>query len=558
MCGIFAQLGKSSHSYEAIEAANNKGAHRGPEYSSMSYCNGQENVILGFHRLAINGLNVTSNQPLHLDGIYLICNGEIYNYKELYEKNNFKATTESDCEIILHLYQEFGFDGLLQMIDGVFAFVLIDTNRNLAFVARDPYGVRPLFIMTSNDRGSGMLGSKKVVIGSEMKQLVPLFETGETIQQFDPGTYSCFTINPGFIHTIKVESKRFSNFPFMRRMEIPYPSEYTIYKYIGQISQRLKEAVKKRVQTTERPIACLLSGGLDSSLITALVSEHFTDKSKLETYSIGLEGSEDIKYAEKVAKYLGTNHTSIIMTEQEFLDAIPEVIYAIESYDTTTVRASVGNFLVAKYIKEHSDAKVIFNGDGSDELSGGYLYFHESPSSSHFDIECKRLLSNIHYFDVLRSDRCISYHGLEARTPFLDRSLVEHYLTIPQELRNHKVNKVCEKFIFRNCFAHQEILPEEVLWRTKEAFSDGVSSHKKSWYETIQANIPGIENLKEWDTSNLVNPPQTMEQKYYRFIFEKHFNGHGNVIPFFWMPRFIYATDSSARSLKIYDTLVKK
>ena len=204
----------------------------------------------------------------------------------------------------------------------------------------------------------------------------------------------------------------------MTRMEIPYPSEYTIYKYIGQISQRLKNAVSKRVTTTDRPIACLLSGGLDSSLITALVAEHFEDKSKLETYSIGLEGSEDLKYAQMVADHLGTKHTSIIVKEQDFLDAIPEVIYAIESYDTTTVRASVGNFLVAKYIKEHSEAKVIFNGDGSDEFSGGYLYFHACPNPRDFDLECKRLLRNIHYFDVLRSDRCISYHGLEARTRF--------------------------------------------------------------------------------------------------------------------------------------------
>jgi len=542
MCGIFAIIGKSPVSDETLETLSNKSAHRGPEFSTLSRLD--SNVALGFHRLAINGLNSESHQPIVRGDVQVICNGEIYNYKEIYEELNISPNTDSDCEVLLHLYEKYGVDGMCQTIDGVYAFVLVDMEKGVTFVGRDTYGVRPLFIA----EGEGF-----TALASEMKQLTDADFRVKDIKQFTPGTFAKLCNGSGSI----VEEKRYANFPFMTRMQIPYPSEYIIYKYIGQIAVRLQEAVKKRVTTSDRPIACLLSGGLDSSLITALVAQHFEDRSKLETYSIGLKGSEDLKYAEMVAQYLGTNHTSIVVSEEDFLAAIPEVIYAIESYDTTTVRASVGNFLVAKYIKEHSEAKVIFNGDGSDEMSGGYLYFHEAPAPRDFDLECKRLLSNIHYFDVLRSDRCISYHGLEARTPFLDRSLVEHYLTIPRELRDHKNCKSCEKYILRHCFNSQELLPSEVMWRTKEAFSDGVSSDKKSWYETIQDNIPDFDDGSiDWE--NLHNPPKTPEQKYYRSIFERHYGGQGHVIPYFWMPRFTDATDSSARTLNIYNSLVKK
>jgi asparagine synthase (glutamine-hydrolysing) len=543
MCGIFALLGKTSHDIKKIDDASLLGRNRGPEYSTLTVL--EKNVFLGFHRLAINGLNSHSNQPLKRNDLYLICNGEIYNYVRLYDEMGIVPETDSDCEVILHVYERFGIEGVLQMIDGVFAFILVDLKNEKIYTARDAYGVRPMFIM-ENKQGV-------VAFASEMKQLIPLSSENSEIRQYKPGSYSMFHYNnEQWIFSLKEE--RFANFPFMRRKEIPYPSEYTIYKYMSQINCRLKNAVSKRVHSTNRPIACLLSGGLDSSLITALVAEHFkNDPSKLETYSIGLPESEDLKYAEIVAKHLGTNHTSIVVTEQDFFDAIPEVIYAIESYDTTTVRASVGNFLVAKYIKEHSEAKVIFNGDGSDEMTGGYLYFHKCPSSREFDLECKRLLRNIHYFDVLRSDRCISYHGLEARTPFLDRSLVEHYLTIPQDLRNHVQCKECEKYILRHSFRFQDLLPTEVLHRTKEAFSDGVSGHNKSWYETIQEHIPETDNI-----SFEHNSPQTAEQKYYRTIFEKHFPGRGNVIPYFWMPKYTNAKDSSARTLDFYDSLVKK
>ena len=323
------------------------------------------------------------------------------------------------------------------------------------------------------------------------------------------------------------------------------------------IKNSLMAAVKKRFLTTDRPIACLLSGGLDSSLITALVHKLTIaeDKTKrLETYSIGLNGSEDLKYARKVADFLGTNHTEIICTEEEFLEAIPDVIYNIESYDTTTVRASVGNFLVAKYISEHSEAKVIFNGDGSDEVCGGYLYFHLAPDAIAFDQECQRLLKDIHLFDVLRSDRSISSNGLEARTPFLDKSFVHAYLSIPPNLRFVKGR--CEKFLLRKAFESMNMLPTEVLWRTKEAFSDGVSSQKKSWYEIIQSKMNTQPSVYLSGNALIFNPPKTKEQEYYRYLFERHYKTYSNVIPYFWMPKFTNATDSSARTLNIYENLI--
>ena len=257
------------------------------------------------------------------------------------------------------------------------------------------------------------------------------------------------------------------------------------------------------------------------------------------------EFSEDLKYARIVANYLQTKHTEIICTEKDFLDAIPEVIEAIESYDTTSVRASVGNYLIGKYIAKHSDAKVIFNGDGSDEICGGYLYFHEAPNCIDFDLECKRLLSDIHYFDVLRSDRSISSNGLEPRTPFLDPVFVKTYLSIPRYLRAQKDK--CEKYLLRTAFV--SFLPDEVLWRTKEAFSDGVSSQKKSWFEIIQNHMK-TQNIKDY--VYIHNKPTTLEQQYYRNIFNGLFPNCEKTIPYFWMPRFVEATDSSARTLNIY------
>lgn len=535
MCGIFAILNHSKVN-ETIEKSFKSGSGRGPEFSKLVTT--QNNVTLGFHRLAINGLNETSNQPLNVNGITLICNGEIYNYHQLYKLMNVEPTTQSDCEVIIHCYQKFGIKYTLDVLDGVFAFILIDNQREELYVARDVYGVRPLFCSFQDYSGSSNVeeSDNRFFFASELKMIHEL--TKQKIEQFRPATYSKYVFMDKWIQQEK---------------NVLYHVGHTSQSpswYYNEIREKLISAVRKRIDATERPIACLLSGGLDSSLITSIVSSFMDTQGKtLETYSIGLEGSEDLKYARLVADFLKTDHHEIIVSEMDFLQAIPEVIKTIESYDTTSVRASVGNYLVAKYIKENSDAKVIFNGDGSDEVTGGYMYFHKAPDSLSFDNECKRLLKDICYFDVLRSDRCISCHGLEARTPFLDKEFVRNYLSLPYKKRYHVGKKQCEKYLLREAFGNY--LPVEVLFRTKEAFSDGVSKQTRSWYQIIQEHIESLDldMTKQFD----FNPPQTKEQYYYRSVFEELYPGRSNVIPYFWMPRFVEnATDSSARTLDIY------
>ena len=525
MCGILSILryNNSCKQVEHIKTLFNRHSARGPEKSSFNYYENNK-IIMGFHRLAING-NKDAMQPLHLEDCILMCNGEIYNWQELSKYAGVKCM--SDCEIIIHLYKKYGIKQTLQMIDGVFAFILWDKNTNEVFAARDPFGVRPLFIW-KNDKSP-------IILASDMKTGQEILE-GVKPRQFPPG------------HFAKLNSECVYE-PFHSITSFKDNTIKTIDDTVLLIRNSLIQAVRKRVNNTDREIACLLSGGLDSSLICALVAKEYVAKygpsgsSKLHTWSIGMEGSEDLKFAKQVSEFIGTTHHEIKLDEAEFLDAIPQVIYDIESNDTTTVRASVGNWLISKYIKENSDAKVIFNGDGSDELTGGYLYFHYAHDPIAFDQECRRLLTDIHYFDVLRSDRCISSHGLEARTPFLDRGFVEKYLSIPMELRDHKYNNQCEKFLLRNAFSDMNILPKEVLWRTKEAFSDGVSKNTKSWFEIIQIYASLKVGIKDGKIA---------EQYYYDSIFNEKFALGKNVVPYRWMPKFVDAPDASARTLSIY------
>ena len=607
MCGIFTLLNNQDvFTQSFIEEQFMKGKMRGPEFSSLTQV--MIKAMFGFHRLAINGLNDYSNQPIVYDDIALICNGEIYNYKELYKMMSIVPTTDSDCEVILHLYRRYGIEQTLQMLDGVFSFVLVDYSLNNStsklYVARDPYGVRPLYVLKPDSTVENDMSNQIFAFASEMKVLSDFYHSlnekkpdaprrsmfsssknephiNYTIEHFKPGTYSVYQLESKSTSCWKLEKEQaYHSTGF--QTNIYSNNEFNMNHIIQNIQDALVSAVNKRCVTTERPIACLLSGGLDSSLITALVNDFHKSRGlpTIETYSIGLVGSDDLRYARIVAEYLGTKHTEIVLTEQDFLDAIPEVIKCIESYDTTTVRASIGNWLLGKYIAEHSAAKVIFNGDGSDELMGGYLYMHKAPDSIEFDNECRRLLKDIHGFDVLRSDKSISSHGLEPRTPFLDRHWVQTYLSIPFSVRNHTVEKRCEKFLIRNAFSFQHfhncnaesILPDFVLWRKKEAFSDGVSKTTRSLYEIIQEFTDkrfaeecgnysdnkehailnacySDEYMKNIDRHLL---PTTSEQYYYRRIFETHYSGLGKIVPYFWMPKYVNATDASARTLKVY------
>ena len=552
MCGIFSLLNISDTNVlfteEFIKCNFQLGKGRGPEHSVLQ--NVSVRAKFGFHRLAINGLNEMSNQPICIEDIVLICNGEIYNYKELYELMGIQSETDSDCEIIIHLYKKYGIYQTLKMLDGVFAFCLCDnrlTNSltSTVYVARDPYGVRPLYCLKP------LLYNKLIGFASELKMLSEFSDMDPTkayITQFTPGTYSKYVI----------QNKVLSNWsPILENIKYHEPvfslisSNNNKERITRGIQHYLIQAVQKRYITTERPIACLLSGGLDSSLITSLINEEHKKYSTqpLETYSIGLKGSEDLRCAKIVADYLETKHTEIIVSEDEMFSIIPHVIYAIESYDTTTIRASIGNYLLGKYISENSSAKVIFNGDGSDEICGGYLYMNLCPDAIEYDMETRRLLKNIYYFDVLRSDKCISSHGLEPRTPFLDRSFVDFYLSIPPKIRYDNP----EKYLLRTAFSIEnyhnskgmQLLPDSILWRRKEAFSDGVSGTGNSLYQILQQFIS--------TEMNMFPPSIEMEKKYYKELFLRYYPSSDGIIPYYWMPKYTKnTTDPSARTLSIY------
>jgi asparagine synthase (glutamine-hydrolysing) len=553
MCGIFAlfNYSKSNLSQEEIEHEFKKGYRRGPEFSKLELHEDLE-FVQGFHRLAINGLNEHSNQPLNIDDMSLICNGEIYNYVYLYQLMGVTPKTGSDCEVILHLYKKYGIEQTLRMLDGVFSFVLRD--KDYVYVARDPLGVRPLYYMSCE----GLLSVKTIGFGSELKMLCDIAnKTSQKVLQFPPGTFCGIHYSSHNSWNIQYMKKYYTHSFSYSYLE-PEHNVYYIEKCLDTIKNTLENAVRKRYLTTERPIACLLSGGLDSSLITALVCKMHKEAGRhprtIETYSIGLPDSEDVKYAKKVAQHLGTTHHEIIVSEQEMIDAIPEVIRAIESYDVTTVRASIGNYLVAKYISQNSDAKVIFNGDGSDELCGGYLYMHHCPDSIEFDKETIRLLNDIYLFDVLRSDKSISSNGLEPRTPFLDKEFVNYYLSIPIDLRNHNVKDEIEKYLIRcafskgdDAFREGNVLPYEILWRRKEAFSDGVSNHGRSLFQIIQDYIDANFMQDDKECSK-----RDKERLYYWTIFNKEYPNHGHLLPYYWMPKYIHSNDPSARTLASY------
>ena len=558
MCGIFSLFNNIKYSHEVIKMYFLEGKKRGPESSTLKHISTHE-IWLGFHRLAINGCNdINAEQPFNINNKWLICNGEIYNHKQLYKYLDVTPKSGSDCEVILHCYEKYGIEYTLKILDGVFAFILLDLDENKIFAARDLFGVRPLFLNTFqqiNDNNSCI----SYAFASEIKSIAEFDTFTNNIEQVKPGSLLTFNIDDD--HIVSLESTKRVNqiHNFCNFLE-----DKSYDDILKNVYYNLEQAVIKRVENTEREVACLLSGGLDSSLIAALVKRHY--KGDLHTWSIGMEGSEDLKYAQIVADHIGSIHHSIVVSEEEFLSYIPEVIKTIESYDTTTVRASVGNWLISKYIKENSDAKVIFNGDGSDEVMGGYLYFYMAPNALDFDKECIRLLEDIHYYDVLRSDRSISSHGLEARTPFLDRQFVSNYLSIPPKLRHHRLNNQCEKYIMRKAteLYGDKLLPNEVLWRTKEAFSDGVSKKTKSWYKIIQDHIEKTEynHLTDRVKTNILdnmnpyrfNRPKTLEQLYYREIFSKHYKSPScqKTIPYFWMPKFVEATDASARVLDVY------
>jgi len=543
MCGIWAYLGLTNPEHAVYVR---KLSARGPEYTAYSDIFGIP-VSLGFTRLAINGLTPAGNQPFVVDNTYIVCNGEIYNYKELATRWNIPlAEGTSDCAVIPHLAKRLGMTELCRTLDGVFAFVYVDVTADTITVARDPYGVRPLFQATFSENGQ-----TQRMWASEIKGF-PSHYTA--VEAFPPGTWRTYKIATGEL----LEAVKYHAVPHTKMAMLSYP----LYRSeSGEILRcSLMNAVKKRL-LSDRPIGALLSGGLDSSLVAAIAARYLKmEGKKLTTFSIGMPGSTDLAYAQKVADFIGSDHHSIVLSPEDFLSAIPTVIKDIESYDITTVRASVGNWLVGKYIREKTDIKVVLNGDGSDEIGGGYLYFYAAPSDEEFEAESERLLNEIHLYDVLRSDRSMAAHGLEARTPFLDKSVVASWCAMgtgfrrPRNANSEGRGRCMEKSILREAFQNDSYLPFDVLWRKKEAFSDGVSSKTDSWYKrcTEYANEHGY--TINADTSGVHNPPKTAEAFWYRMLFETYYGSQAvHLIPHMWMPKWVAgADDPSARTLTFY------
>lgn len=531
MCGIFAYLGRNIKTKDLYNGFQ-KIKSRGPDHSILT--NMSDSVIFGFHRLAINDLSENGNQPLFLETMSLICNGEIYNHRKLKERFGFKMTSESDCEIILHLYKHFCGDvsKFIDLLDGVFAFVLYDYKARRIVVARDPFGVRPLFY--------GLTPNNEYIFASELKAINDLVIYAHP---FQCGTY--MTLRES-VESLTWEPRKTVNW---------FSNDFKIDSRIEEEEQILPivrklfySAVNKRLMS-DRPICCLLSGGLDSSLVAAIVAKNFP-RGHLHTFSIGMEGSPDLHYARMVAEFIGSTHHEVLISADDMLKAIPETIKVIESFDTTSVRASVGNYLISKYISDNFDFKVVYNGDGSDEF-GSYMYFGNAPSEEHFHLEANRLLAYISYFDVLRSDRSISSNGLEGRVPFLDKAFARYYASIPPKFKMHSYGGI-EKYILRKAFEQENLLPSEVLWRSKMAFSDGVSTKEKSWHTIINEYIDTNVSDEEYSKCNNYEhcKPMLKESYYYRTIFDSHYS-FPHVIPHFWLPKWCgNVVDPSARMLE--------
>jgi len=540
MCGIFGLFGllrslgfvKETKETKEIKDLVETLTARGPEHTAILDLSG---ATLGFTRLAINGLTPAGNQPMNSPSgeWVVVCNGEIYNYKELATRFSIPSTyLGSDCFVIPWLLEKYSVKQVCRLLDGVFAFIGYNTKTGEMVIGRDTFGVRPLFYV--------QISQHEYAFASEIKALCPL---NKEVCVFPPSSLGSLKKEQGLI------IEPWTALTWHKRQTFGEQNDV-----FAELRNHVLEAVKKRL-LSERPVGALLSGGLDSSLIASIAAREMAKEGKrIHTFSIGLsQESPDIKAARLVAAHINSIHHELVFSKEEFLDAVEPVIKAVETYDITSVRASVGNWLLGKWIKANTDIKVIFNGDGSDELFGGYLYFYRAPDELAFDQEIERLLSEIHCYDVLRSERSMASHGLESRTPFLDRQLVDFVRRLPTDLCMPS-DKRPEKWLLRTSFANEGLLPPEILWRRKEAFSDGVSSAESSWFEVLKHTASQRLQSSLGSILQKHNPPLTAEAHWYRSIFEEAYGAHSvKTIPHMWMPQWSPdTTDPSARTLGLY------
>lgn len=542
MCGIWGIISKDKPSIVDKKYSKNV-SHRGPDQHKYIDVNvGEYYLSLCFHRLAIIDVS-NGEQPFYYESgnrkIYLLCNGEIYNYKHLIEKYNLN--TKSDCHVILDMYLKIGMLDTLQQLDGEFAFVLIDIQDDdiMVLTARDRFGIRPLFVSKKKD---------SFYFASELKAL----------------NQCGYQVEPRFIHIYEINNNNYHSLPYYK-LSVDTHFDRKMYSQCQNLIEdneciyrvvrdTLIKSVRDRL-VSERPLGCLLSGGLDSSLIAGIASMILKEKNeRLHTFSIGIsDDSPDVQYARLVANHINSIHHEIIIPQQEWIDSLKSVIYQIETYDTTTVRASTGQYLIGKWISENTDIKVILNGDGSDELCSGYMYFYNAPNAHESHNENIRLLNEIHFYDVLRVDRGISAWGLEARVPFLSHHFVDMYLSIDENLRHPIKNQRIEKYLLRKSFEPLNIIPNDVLWRKKEAFSDGVSNIKKSWYQIIEEQVSDCDNYTP--ISNYL-VPKSKETSFYRQIFDEFYPHQEKVLDtnHYWLPKWSgNVINPSARVLDVYN-----
>ena len=519
MCSIFGILDIKGSSQElrglAIQQSQ-KQRHRGPDWSGIWTC---DSAVLVHERLAIVDIE-TGEQPLlnQQKNIALLVNGEIYNHKNLQstEINDYEFQTKSDCEIILALYSKDNqqdvaihstlIEKRLNQLEGMFAFILYDQTHNRYIVARDPLGIIPLYY--------GYDDKKRLFVASELKSII---DVCENVYPFPPGHYLDSQIG---------EIRRYYN-PAWRDFEKVKNQQ----SKPEVIREALISSVRKHMMS-DVPYGVLLSGGLDSSLISAIAQLNAAKRieddqqspawwPQLHSFAVGLEGSPDLIAAKVVAEKIGTIHHEIHFTIQQGLDALADVIYHLETYDVTTIRASTPMFLMARKIKSMG-IKMVLSGEGADEIFGGYLYFHKAPNSEEFHKETVRKLDRLHLFDCLRANKAMAAWGVESRVPFLDRSFLDTAMSIDPKSKMCGKGKM-EKHILREAF--EGYLPKEVLWRQKEQFSDGVGY---SWIDSLKAFAE--DSITDADFNNAasefpVNTPDTKEGLLYRQLFAKRFLG---------------------------------
>ncbi len=522
MCSIMGYCG-SEADLEAFEEGFRRTVSRGPDDSRIVDTG---NGLLGFHRLSIMGLTPSGMQPFTLDGSWVVCNGELYGFekdREMLRGKGYSFSSDSDCEILLPLYFEYGTD-MFSKLDAEFACILYDGRTGEFIAARDPIGIRPLYY--------GYDARGTVIFASEAKNLLGL---AEKIMPFPPGHY-------------------YRNGRFIRYSEIS-KAETVCHDDIETACRKIRDklilGVKKRL-VADAKVGFLLSGGLDSSLVCAISAKLLGRK--IRSFAIGMDLDPiDLHYAQRVADYLGAEHTAFTMTREEVLAALEDVIRLLGTWDITTIRASLGMYLCCKAIHETTDVRVLMTGEISDELFG-YKYTDFAPSAEAFQAESKKRIDELHMYDVLRADRCISVNSLEARVPFGDLDFVRYVMQIDPELKRNRYGM--GKYLLRHTFEKDGILPDEILWRQKAAFSDAVGhslvDDLKAYAETLYTDGEFRDRCRKFDYC----PPFTKESLLYRELFEKYYPGQAEMIAGFWMPNPEWegckVDDPSARVLSNY------